>query len=237
LPTHIELLSERKVPILRPWQTTLLWLPIHHDCSHANRIHLDRQSTSTSEVLAASCRAPCHRRVGSERSNAGAKGKYGSGFFVSGRMGGGAGQVALDWFDTMYGELAPLGIAFTAIAVITPDPASVQSVLEWASRLRDRVQYVVVENASNPQPDFSYWHNTEQAHRFRANPHPLILSMEFRLPDLENAARQHGFTLGQVADRSSSVPNLQKTSLVLRARAYNRRLFLEFDKAVELLLP
>lgn len=96
---------------------------------------------------------------------------------------------------------------------------------------------MVVENASNPQPDFSYWHNTEQAHRFRANLHPLILSMEFRLPDLENAARQHGFTLGQVADRSSSVPNLQKTSLVLRARAYNRRLFLEFDKAVELLLP
>jgi MinD-like ATPase involved in chromosome partitioning or flagellar assembly len=152
-------------------------------------------------------------------------------------MGGGSGQVALDWFDTMYEELAPLGIAFTAIAVITPDPASVQSVLEWASRLRDRVQYVVVENASNPQPDFSYWHNTEQAHRFRENLHPLILSMEFRLPDLENAARQHGFTLGQVAERSSSVPNLQKTSLVLRARAYNRRLFLEFDKAVELLLP
>jgi hypothetical protein len=34
-------------------------------------------------------------------------------------MGGGSGQVALDWFDTMYEELAPLGIAFTAIAVIT----------------------------------------------------------------------------------------------------------------------
>jgi len=63
------------------------------------------------------------------------------------------------------------------------------------------------------------------------------LPMEFRLPDLENAARQHGFTLGQVADRSASIPILQKTSLVLRAQAYRRRLFLEFDKAAELLLP
>jgi len=57
-------------------------------------------------------------------------------------MGGGSGQVALDWFDTMYPEIVPLGISFTAIGVITPDPASVQSLLAWASRLRDRVHYL-----------------------------------------------------------------------------------------------
>jgi MinD-like ATPase involved in chromosome partitioning or flagellar assembly len=152
-------------------------------------------------------------------------------------MGGGSGQVALDWFDTMYPEIAPLGIAFTAIGVITPDPASVQSLLAWASRLRDRVQYLVVENAANPQADFSYWDGTEQAGLFRDQFQPLTLSMEFRLPDLENAARQHGYTLGQVARRAVSIPLLQKTSLVLRAQAYNRRLFLEFDKALELLVP
>jgi hypothetical protein len=152
-------------------------------------------------------------------------------------MGGGSGQVALDWFDTMYPEIDPLGITFTAIGVITPDPASVQSPLAWASRLRDRVRYLVVENASNPQPDFSYWHDTEQARLFRDEFQPLILSTEFRLPDLENAARQHGYTLGQVARRAVSIPLLQKTSLVLRAQAYSRRLFVEFDEATELLLP
>ena len=151
-------------------------------------------------------------------------------------MGGGSGQVALDWFDAMHPEIAPLGIAFTAIGVITPDPASVQSVLTWASRLRDRVQYLIIENASNSHSDFSYWQKGEQADQFRKQFQPLILSMEFRLPDLENAARQYGLTLGQVAQRSASVPILQKTSLVLRAQAYRRRLFLEFDKAVELLL-
>ena len=152
-------------------------------------------------------------------------------------MGAGSGQVALDWFDAMHQDVSSLGVSFTAIAVITPDPASIQSLLAWASRLHHRVRYLVVENASNSQPDFSYWHDAEQARLFREQFQPIILPMEFRLPDLENAARQHGFTLGQVADRSASIPILQKTSLVLRAQAYRRRLFLEFDKAAELLLP
>ena len=152
-------------------------------------------------------------------------------------MGGGSGQVALDWFDTMHPEVAPLNIAFTAIGVITPDPASVQSLLAWSSSLRDRVQYLVVENASTLQPDFSYWKDAKKAEIFREEFRPTVLSAEFRIPDLENAARQHGFTLGQVALRKASVPILQKTSLVLRAQAYNRRLFAEFNKATHLLLP
>jgi MinD-like ATPase involved in chromosome partitioning or flagellar assembly len=152
-------------------------------------------------------------------------------------MGGGSGQVALDWFDTMHAEVEPLNIAFTAIGVITPDPASVQSLLAWSSRLRDRVKYLVVENASNIQPDFSYWRDAKKAEIFREEYHPVVLSVEFRIPELENAARQHGFTLGQVARRAASVPILQKTSLVLRAQAYNRRLFAEFNKATHLLVP
>jgi len=152
-------------------------------------------------------------------------------------MGGGSGQVALDWFDTMYPEVEPLNIAFTAIGVITPDPASVQSLLAWSSRLRDRVQYLVVENASNIQPDFSYWRDAKKAEIFREEYHPVVLSVEFRIPELENAARQHGFTLGQVARRAASVAILQKTSLVLRAQAYNRRLFAELNKATHLLVP
>jgi MinD-like ATPase involved in chromosome partitioning or flagellar assembly len=152
-------------------------------------------------------------------------------------MGGGSGQVALDWFDTMYPEVAPLHIAFTAIGVVTPDPSSVQSLLAWSSRLRDCVQYLVVENAANLQPDFSYWRDSEQAEIFREEYHPVILSVEFRIPELENAARQHGFTLGRVARRTASVQILQKTSLVLRAQAYNRRLFAEFNKATHLLVP
>ena len=152
-------------------------------------------------------------------------------------MGGGSGQVALDWFDTMYPEVEPLNIAFIAIGIVTPDPASVRSLLAWSSRLQDRVQYLVVENASNIQPDFSYWRVAKKAEMFRDEYQPVVLSAEFRIPALENASRQHGLTLGQVARWKAPVPILQKTSFVLRAQAYNRRLFAEFDKAIQLLVP
>ena len=152
-------------------------------------------------------------------------------------MGAGSGQVAYEWFDAMHEDVAEQGIAFTAIGIITSDPASVESVLSWANRLQNRASYVIVENASAPQADFSYWRNSEQAQRFREVFHPVTITMEFRLADLENPARQHGITLGQIAERKAQAPELQKASLVMRAQSYQRRLFQEFDKAKELLLP
>lgn len=43
-------------------------------------------------------------------------------------MGAGAGQVTYEWFDKMYDDVAEAGILFTAIGVVTDDPASVESV-------------------------------------------------------------------------------------------------------------
>jgi hypothetical protein len=152
-------------------------------------------------------------------------------------MGAGSGQVALNWFETMYPDLADEGILFTAIGVVTADPASVESVLSWAARLQGRVQYVIVENATSQQVDFSYWRDTEQGARFREAFHPAVLSMEYRLAELENASRQHGVTLAQVAQRQTDTPELQKASFVIRAQSYRRRLFQEFEKAKEFFLP
>ena len=152
-------------------------------------------------------------------------------------MGASSGQVTHEWFDAMHEDVAATGVAFTAIGIVTPDPASVESVLNWAARLQNRVEYVIVENATSQQPDFSYWRDSEQAEQFRKAFHPIVLSMEFRLPDLENPARQHGVTLGQVAERSRNIPELQRASLVIRAQSYRRRLFAEIEKATELLLP
>jgi hypothetical protein len=81
-------------------------------------------------------------------------------------MGVGSGQVASDRFDAMYEDVAATGARFTAVGVVTPDPASVESVLAWANRLQDRAQYLIVENATSPQADFSYWESAEQAIRF-----------------------------------------------------------------------
>jgi len=114
-------------------------------------------------------------------------------------MGAGAGQVAADWFEAMFEDVAATGVSFTAVGVVTPDPASVESILAWADRLQDRVQYVVVENATSTLSDFTYWRST--------------------------------------ADRKSSVEELKRASLVMRAQSYRRRLFSEFDRTKEVFLP
>jgi hypothetical protein len=137
----------------------------------------------------------------------------------------------------MYPDRAEEGILFTVIGVVTPDPASVESVLSWAARLQNRVQYVIVENATSQQADFSYWRDSHQSSRFREAFQPVVISMEYRLADLENASRQHGFTLAQIAQRATDAPELQKASFVIRAQSYRRRLFDEFEKAKEFFLP
>lgn len=61
--------------------------------------------------------------------------------------------------------------------------------------------------------------------------------MEFRLTELENPIRQHGIQIGQVADRKSSVEELRRASLVMRAQSYRRKLFSEFDRIKQVFLP
>jgi hypothetical protein len=107
----------------------------------------------------------------------------------------------------------------------------------WASRLQEKVEYVVVENATSSPADFTYWRSTKQALRFREAFSPEILQMEFRLAELENPLRQHGIQLGQVADRKATVEELKRASLVMRAQSYRRRLFSEFDRAKQVFLP
>ena len=152
-------------------------------------------------------------------------------------MGAGAGQVTHDWFDKMYPDVNEAGIVFTAIGVVTADPASVESVLAWASRLQRRASYLIVENCISDHTDFTYWRESEQAMRFQKMFSPAVIRMDHRLPDLENATRNHGVTLAEVASRATSAPELQKASLVMRAQSYRRRMFAEFDKVKDLLLP
>jgi MinD-like ATPase involved in chromosome partitioning or flagellar assembly len=152
-------------------------------------------------------------------------------------MGAGSGQVTYDWFETMYPDIADAGMAFTAIGVVTSDPASVESVLAWAARLQSRVSYLIVENSITDRADFTYWHNSEQARRFREVFAPAVICMDYRLAELENAARNHGVTLSGVASRGTDAPELRRASIVMRAQSYRRRMFAEFDKVKELLLP
>ena len=42
---------------------------------------------------------------------------------VADDIGSGSGEVTYEWFNTMYESARDLGIAFTAIGIVTPDPA------------------------------------------------------------------------------------------------------------------
>src|SRR5580704_1532523 len=152
-------------------------------------------------------------------------------------MGAGSGQITHDWFERMYPDVADAGIVFTAIGVVTADPASIESVLAWAARLQKRVAYLIVENSVAEHTDFKYWHESEHAQQFQKVLEPAVIHMDYRLPDLENASRNHGVTLGQIAGRTTNAPDLQKASFVMRAQSYRRRMFAEFDSVKELLLP
>jgi CobQ/CobB/MinD/ParA nucleotide binding domain len=152
-------------------------------------------------------------------------------------MGDGSGQVTYDWFEKMYPDVAEARVVFTTIGVVTADPASIESVLAWAARLQSRVGYLIVENCLTDHPDFTYWHESDQAKRFRNIFNPSVIRMDYRLPELENAARNHGVTLGTIASRSTDAMELKRASLVMRAQSYRRRMFAEFDKVKELLLP
>jgi MinD-like ATPase involved in chromosome partitioning or flagellar assembly len=152
-------------------------------------------------------------------------------------MGAGSGQVTHEWFDNMYPDVASAGIGFTAVGVVTADPASVESVLAWAARLQRRVAYLIVENSLDSRAEFTYWRDSEQAREFQQVFAPAVIHIDYRLPELEAAARNHGVTLGEIAARKPDAPELQKASLVMRAQSYRRRLFDEFERVKELLLP
>ena len=152
-------------------------------------------------------------------------------------MGARSGQVTYEWFETMYPDIADAGIAFTTIGVVTSDPASVESVLSWAARLQDKVKYLVVENCITDRTDCTYWDESEQARRFRDVLAPAVIRMGYRLAELENASRNHGVTLGGVASRRTDIRELSRASLVMRAQSYRRRMFAEFERVKELLLP
>jgi MinD-like ATPase involved in chromosome partitioning or flagellar assembly len=151
-------------------------------------------------------------------------------------MGAGAGEVAHQWFDSMYAQASDFGVAFTAIGLVTPDPASVSSVLAWANFLQDRVDYLMVKNSISNPADFSYWDKDPEAEAFRRLARPRVINMEFRLSEIEHEAREHGLTLQAVAERKTKLPGLSSTASVWRAQAYRRNIFAELDTVKDLLL-
>ncbi|MDQ2840125.1 MAG: hypothetical protein M3Y72_03620 [Acidobacteriota bacterium] len=151
-------------------------------------------------------------------------------------LGAGSGQVVHQWFQSLDAGGRDSGVAFTAVGVLTPDPASVESVLSWAFALQRKVNYLIVKNALTYPASFSYWERSVPADRFRQIFSPQEIEMEYRAPQFESLIRQFGATIGQAAGRELDIPELQQFTVVVRAQAYRRHLFSELDRVKGLLL-
>jgi len=140
-------------------------------------------------------------------------------------QGAGQGAVTYKWFDTMYDELRRLGypLHFTAVGVVTYDPATVESVLRWASHLDDRVDYLLVKNSLREGAGFPGL-ELEPAARFLKTFRPSVVEMSLRVAEYEQAARLHGLTPGVVADGKVDVPELRSLGVKIRAATYRRNL-------------
>ena len=152
-------------------------------------------------------------------------------------QGAGSGRVTFEWFNLAHKQLAKLGYKFTAIGLVTDSPTSVQSVLDWANVLQNRVQYLIVKNHINRDVRFEYWDESVEVQRFIDRYSPSVIEMPYLVPVLENAIRNWNVPLANVAARKTDVPELQELMMVIRAGGHLDNMYEQFDKVREVLLP
>lgn len=150
----------------------------------------------------------------------------------------GSGEEVFRWFDEVYPDASTLGMNFTLVAVTTNEAGSVQSTLKWAARLQKRVKYLVVLNElSEPENKFKYWHAEPKVKEFSDHFSPGIITMESIPLDLESELRNQMLTLDQVINREVNHPFLSMTKNVIRGGKAQRALFTELEKVSEFLIP
>ena len=153
-------------------------------------------------------------------------------------MGARSGAPTFQWFEQMFDAVKEMGVRFTSIGVVTEDPGSVASVVEWATKLQGRVSYLIALNKlGDPNQAFRYWHDAKEAQQFREVAKPEVITLESINPDLQNAIRNHGLTIGQVAEGKATAPELSASKFKIRAQQIRRQLAAEFDRVSSLLLP
>jgi hypothetical protein len=144
-------------------------------------------------------------------------------------LGASSGNVVTSWFDELYTELADLAL-FTAVGMVTEDPATVESVLTWASKLQGRVSYLIVKSMITKDTKFNYWENSSKAKEFRELFNPPEMQMDYRNPALESVSRNYGAPLNAIVNGHVDFPELKEIKVVTRAKSIQRRIFAEFNK-------
>jgi MinD-like ATPase involved in chromosome partitioning or flagellar assembly len=154
---------------------------------------------------------------------------------------GGTGMDTLDWWLNLpFDELTD--IRFICIGAITSSPDSVQSFMNWAAGLKDRVSYVVFKNQKDGD-DFPDYDRTEEAIAFRAKfkpVHVVIPRLHAQyLTDLERL----NLTIDEVLEANGSEvingkkisPDLTRLLVRARLRRFQYEIYDQLNPVMELL--
>lgn len=153
-------------------------------------------------------------------------------------LGAGAGEATYRWFDEAFDDASEFGISFTSIGVTTNEAGAVQSILKWANRLQDRVEYLIVLNEfREPGCDFAYWNAEPATQRFVEAFSPQIMVMGSRIQEFQAELRNRSATLRQVIEGELTTPYFKMSKNLFRAKRYQRGMFEGFDCAEKILLP
>lgn len=87
-------------------------------------------------------------------------------------LGAGSGKEIFEFVELMCSPIQSLGGRITMVIPIVDNASSLSSLLEWASVLRERVDYVVVRNPYIGE-SWDLWTSSKQAQRFRSAAFPV----------------------------------------------------------------
>ena len=105
-------------------------------------------------------------------------------------MGAGSGIATFDWFEKMFEESQEMNIRFTSVGVTTNEPGAILSILKWANRLRHRVDYLIVLNATLASGDtFEYWHEDPTVKKFIELSNPHVMQADARITEFQTELR------------------------------------------------
>ena len=130
----------------------------------------------------------------------------------------GTGDETLRWLeDVPLEEMKNDGITFFLIGCITSDPDSVQAFLNWAARLKTRVEYIVVFSEKDGN-DFSFYEKEAQEFEKLASPKKIVIP---RLHEIYNTAlNQAGICLYDYLQGDIEIADKAFSGRVPRTRLY-----------------
>lgn len=125
-----------------------------------------------------------------------------------------SGAATFDFFNDLHDALKGM-MRFVSVAVVTQDPASLASVLKWASELRDRAQYLVILNAMDEEnPDWKSIKENSDFKTFVELAKPVIIEMPSLLPEPMKALRSQCILPAKVAQGKVSLGSITQNARV-----------------------